>query len=142
MIKYKLKCADCFKAFDSWFSTSKEFDRIRKLKLLNCNFCKSKNVDKTIMSPNLKSKSSNELNINIKKNFKELKREIRNYQNFVKKNFRYVGDNFAYEARSIHYSKKKSDKGIFGRAKINEIKELKEEGIKTQLIPWFKDKEN
>ena len=142
MIKYKLKCADCFKAFDSWFSTSKEFDRIRKLKLLNCNFCKSKNVDKTIMSPNLKSKSSNKLNINIKKNFKELKREIRNYQNFVKKNFRYVGDNFAYEARSIHYSKKKSDKGIFGRAKINEIKELKEEGIKTQLIPWFKDKEN
>ena len=67
MIKYKLKCADCFKAFDSWFSTSKEFDRIRKLKLLNCNFCKSNNVDKTIMSPNLKSKSSNELNINIKK---------------------------------------------------------------------------
>ena len=59
------------------------------------------------MSPNLKSKSSNELNINIKKNFKELKREIRNYQNFVKKNFRYVGDNFAYEARSIHYSKKR-----------------------------------
>ena len=93
------------------------------------------------MAPNLKSKNSNEININ-QNNFKELKKQIRNYQNFIKKNFKYVGDSFAYEARSIHYSNKKGDKGIFGRAKIKDIKELKEEGINTQVLPWFKDKEN
>ena len=141
MIKYKLKCKKCTKSFDSWFSSSIEFERIKKLKLLNCNFCKSKNIDKTLMAPNLKSKNSNEININTN-NFKELKKQIRNYQNFIKKNFKYVGDSFAYEARSIHYSNKKGGKGIFGRAKIKDIKELKEEGINTQVLPWFEDKEN
>ena len=141
MIKYKLKCKKCTKSFDSWFSSSIEFERIKKLKLLNCNFCKSKNIDKTLMAPNLKSKNSDEININTN-NFKELKKQIRNYQNFIKKNFKYVGDSFAYEARSIHYSNKKGGKGIFGRAKIKDIKELKEEGIDTQVLPWFQDKEN
>ena len=141
MIKYKLQCTKCTKSFDSWFGSSKEFERIKKLKLLNCNFCKSKNIDKTLMAPNLKSNNSNEININ-ENNFKELKKQIRNYQNFIKKNFKYVGDSFAYEARSIHYSNKKGGKGIFGRAKIKDIKELKEEGIDTQVLPWFQDKEN
>ena len=141
MIKYKLQCKKCTKSFDSWFGSSKEFERIKKLRLLNCNFCKSKNIDKTLMAPNLKSKNSNEININ-ENNFKELKKQIRNYQNFIKKNFKYVGDSFAYEARSIHYSNKKGGKGIFGRAKIKDIKELKEEGIDTQVLPWFQDKEN
>ena len=40
------------------------------------------------------------------------------------------------------YSNKKDGKGIFGRAKIKDIKELKEEGINTQVLPWFQDKEN
>ena len=64
------------------------------------------------------------------------------YQNFIKKNFDYVGNNFAHEARSIHYSEKKKDKGIYGTASNNEIKELKEEGIDAEIMPWFKDKNN
>ncbi len=141
MIKYKLKCKKCTKTFDSWFSSSKEFERIKKLKMLNCNYCKSKNIDKTLMAPNLKSKNSDEANIN-ENNIKRLKKQIRNYQNFIKKNFKYVGDRFVYEARSIHYSNKKVGKAIYGRAKIKDIKELKEEGINTQVLPWFEDKEN
>ena len=141
MIKYKLKCKKCTKTFDSWFSSSREFERIKKLKMLNCNYCKSKNIDKTLMAPNLKSKNSDEANIN-ENNIKELKKQIRNYQNFIKKNFKYVGDSFVYEARSIHYSNKKVGKAIYGRAKIQDIKELKEEGINTQVLPWFEDKEN
>ena len=141
MIKYKLKCKKCTKTFDSWFSSSREFERIKKLKMLNCNYCKSKNIDKTLMAPNLKSKNSDEANIN-ENNIKKLKKQIRNYQNFIKKNFKYVGDSFVYEARSIHYSNKKVGKAIYGRAKIKDIKELKEEGINTQVLPWFEDKEN
>ena len=141
MIKYKLQCKKCIKTFDSWFSSSREFERIKKLKMLNCNYCKSKNIDKTLMAPNLKSKNSNEVNIN-PNNIIELKKQIRIYQNFIKKNFKYVGDRFAYEARSIHYSNKKGRKGIFGRANIKDIKELKEEGINTQVLPWLEDKEN
>ena len=141
MIKYKLNCKTCLKIFDSWFSSSKEFDRIKKLKLLNCNNCKSNNIEKTLMAPNIKKNNTGDKFVSIKK-IKDLKKQIRNYQNFIRKNFKYVGDNFSFEARSIHYSNKKSPKGIYGKAKIKEIRELNEEGINTQLVPWFNDKEN
>ena len=76
------------------------------------------------------------------KNNKNVKKKLREYQKFVKENFEYVGENFAYEARSIHYSKKKSKKNIFGKASIEDVKELKEEGIETSTIPWIEDTEN
>ena len=53
-----------------------------------------------------------------------------------------MGDNFAYEARSIHYNEKKKEKGIYGTASKKDIKELKEEGIDAQMIPWVEDKKN
>ena len=39
------------------------------------------------------------------KNIKKQKNVILKYQKFIKKNFDYVGESFAYEARSIHYQK-------------------------------------
>ena len=67
---------------------------------------------------------------------------ISQYQEFIKKNFNYVGENFAYEARSIHYKNKKSSKGIYGTATKEDLKELKEEGIEAEMIPWIKDSTN
>ena len=63
------------------------------------------------------------------------------YQEFIKKNFDYVGENFAYEARSIHYKNKKA-KRIYGTATKEDLKEIKEEGIETEIIPWIKDNTN
>ena len=79
-----------------------------------------------------------------KKNFKEseINKKIKDYQKFIKNNFQYVGKNFAYEARSIHYGGKKKKKGIYGTASKQDLKELKEEGINTQMIPWVEDKNN
>ena len=71
-----------------------------------------------------------------------IKKTIKGYQKFIKDNFRYVGENFAYEARTIHYDKKKNTKGIYGKASKNDIRELKEEGIETQIIPWLQDNDN
>ena len=67
---------------------------------------------------------------------------ILEYQQFIKKNFEYVGENFVYEARSIHYKNKKNKKNIYGTAKKEDLKELKEEGIETEMIPWIKDTTN
>ena len=53
-----------------------------------------------------------------------------------------MGDNFLYEARSVHYNNKKRSKGIYGKASIKEVKELTEEGIETEMIPWINDNEN
>jgi Uncharacterized protein conserved in bacteria len=141
MIKYCLKCNDCSLEFESWFSSSKEFDRLKKLKYLNCQNCNSIKIEKSLMSPNLKNTKKKLIDQNGQK-FKEVKNKLRNYQKFVKENFEFVGDNFAYEARSIHYNKKNEKKGIYGKASPQEVKELNNEGIETALIPWIKDKEN
>ena len=142
MIKYQLICNDCNLVFDSWFASSKEFERLKKKKFLSCHKCNSIQIEKSLMKPNVLNKHkihrepiSKNVNLNIKKTIKE-------YQNFIKKNLDYVGSNFAYEARSIHYDKKKRKKGIFGKASKEDLAELKEEGIESQTIPWFDNKSN
>ena len=49
MIKYKLNCKDCAQSFDSWFATSKEYDRVKKMNLINCHNCNSTNIDKSLI---------------------------------------------------------------------------------------------
>ena len=142
MIKYKLVCKNCEYSFDSWFASSIEFEKLKNKKLLNCHNCDSKKVEKSLMAPQLIN-SSNLKDLEKKdKKFKEIKKKIKEYQKFIKNNFDYVGNNFAYEARSIHYNKKKKNKGIYGTASKNEIKELKEEGVEAEMIPWIEDKTN
>ena len=74
--------------------------------------------------------------------YKDIKNTVREYQKFINDNFEYVGNNFTYEARSMHYNKKKKEKGIYGTASKNDLKELKEEGIETHTLPWIEDKNN
>ena len=93
------------------------------------------------MTPNLTNTKNKSFYQNEKK-MKEVKYQLKKYQKFVKDNFEFVGDNFAYEARSIHYNKKKKKKGIYGNASSEEVQELKNEGIETEILPWIDDKEN
>ena len=141
MIKYCLKCKNCSLEFESWFGSSKEFDRLKKLKHLNCQNCNSTKIEKTLMTPNLTNSKNKSFYQNEKK-IKEVKYQLKKYQKFVKDNFEFVGDNFAYEARSIHYNKQKKKKGIYGNASSEEVQELKNEGIETEILPWIDDKEN
>ena len=142
MIKYRLVCKDCDTSFDSWFSSSKEYEKVKKLKHLNCHNCNSFKVEKTLMSPNVLNSKGKIVTISKNKKFSKIKSKIKEYQKFIKKNFNYVGDNFAYEARSIHYNKDKKSQGIYGNASSEEISDLRDEGIDTEVIPWFKDNEN
>ena len=57
MIKYNLLCK-CGQTFESWFSGSAEYDVLRKKKLINCIYCDSTSIKKSIMSPNLFGKSN------------------------------------------------------------------------------------
>ena len=142
MIKYKLACNNCDLTFDSWFASSKEFEKLKKKKLLVCHICNSSKVDKTLMAPGLVNSKKN-LNTSLElTKYKNAKETIKNYQKFIKDNFKYVGENFAYEARSIHYEEKNKSKGIYGNASKKDLIELKEEGINTQMIPWIEDKNN
>ena len=142
MIKYKLICKNCEYSFDSWFASSREFEKLKKKNFLNCLKCNSKKIQKSLMAPKLmNSFSSKKLNSEVLR-FKEFNKKLKEYQNFIKKNFDYVGKNFAYEARSIHYNENKRKKGIYGSASKKDIKELKEEGLETEILPWVEDKSN
>ena len=142
MIKYRLICQDCETTFDSWFSSSKEYERLKKKNFLNCHICNSLSVEKTLMTPSVFTlKNNSKVDDQIQRH-KIIKETISKYQEFVKKNFDYVGENFAYEARSAHYKNKKNSKGIYGTATKEDLKELKEEGIETELMPWIKDNMN
>ena len=142
MIKYQLTCNNCNLVFDSWFASSKEFEKLKKRRLLNCHKCNSVQIEKSLMKPNVLNRSKVQKELPLKENNLSIKKTIKEYQNFIKKNFDYVGSNFAYEARNIHYDKRKRNKGIFGNASKKDIIELNEEGIETQSIPWFEDKNN
>ena len=50
MIKYNLKCHNDHE-FESWFSNSEEFEKLNKKNLLECIYCSSKNIKKSIMAP-------------------------------------------------------------------------------------------
>ena len=142
MIKYKLVCNDCEVTFDSWFGSSKEYEKLKKKKFLVCHNCNSQKIEKTLMSPQLigsKKKSKDSTDI---AKYDNIKKTIKDYQKFIKHNFKYVGENFSNEARSIHYDKKDQSKGIYGKATIKEVKELEEEGIETEMVPWVDNQEN
>ena len=141
MIKYSLICKKCDLTFESQFGSSKEYEKLKKRKLLNCHNCNSLNVDKSLMAPSINKKNYNKNQKYLKK-YKKIKKMINEYQSFIKNNFEYVGENFAYEARSIHYNNKKIKKGIYGTASKKDLKELKEEGIDAEMIPWVENKNN
>ena len=76
MIKYNLLCKKCDLAFDSWFASSKEYDKLKRKKLINCHSCGSLKVEKSLMAPKLISK-----NFSIKNE----KKDLIKYQKIKKK---------------------------------------------------------
>ena len=109
MIKYNLIC-ECGQTFESWFSSSTEYDSLKKKKLINCIYCHNTAVQKSVMSPNLSSKSNKA--IKKTKLEKKIKKQLLDFRKYIEKNCENVGKNFSREARNIHYDKK-SSKGIY-----------------------------
>jgi hypothetical protein len=134
MIKYNLKCNHEHE-FESWFSSSSEFDNLKKKKLLECIFCSSKKINKSIMAPNISGiKDNNEIN-DFNKSLKNEKKKLLQLRKFVENNFEYVGNDFSSKVREVYYDKKRK-KTIYGTTTPEERKELEEEGIDLLSIPW------
>ena len=140
MIKYLLKCKNKHE-FESWFSESKEFEKLKKKKLMECIFCHSKDIEKSIMSPNIVGKENNIQKKFNNKEFNKVKKSLIETRKFFEKNFQFVGDKFPNEVREIYYNKNKN-KNIYGTVTSEEKLELEEEGIELANIPWLNKKEN
>ena len=91
------------------------------------------------MAPNLPSKS-NKISKGAKLD-RDIKKQLLDVRKYIEKNCKNVGENFAQEARSIHYDKKTS-RGIYGKATPEETSELLGEGIEVATIPWIDKSEN
>ena len=140
MIKYNLKCKNKHE-FESWFLDSKEFEKLKSKKMIECIFCKTKSVEKSIMAPSVLNQEQKQKNQKSIKYIKKIQKDLLKARNFVEKNFEYVGSNFPREVRNVYYDKRKN-KNIYGKATPEETQELEEEGIELTAIPWIDNKKN
>jgi len=135
MIKYNLKCKNHHE-FESWFSDSNEFDKLNKKKLLECIYCSSKKIQKSIMAPMISGKKlEKDVSSFLDKKLSNEKNELLKIREYIEQNFEFVGDKLSQKARDVYYDKK-TKKRIYGTATPKERDELEEEGIDLLSIPW------
>ena len=135
MIKYNLKC-DNNHEFESWFSDSNEFNKLNKKKLLECIYCSSNKIQKSIMSPMVSGIKLNEDKMSLlDQKLLHEKNQLIKLRKHIEKNFEFVGDKFSEKVRDVYYDKE-TKKSIYGTTTPEEKKELEEEGIDLLSIPW------
>ena len=136
MIKFDLICENEH-IFEASFDDSRSYEIQRKKKLIECSFCMSNKVTKSVMAPNVSSKSNktNKIKKNQDKMFANYNKQMTKIKKEIEENFTYVGKKFPEEARKIHYGEK-DEKPIYGEATEKESKELVEEGISLVKLPF------
>ena len=135
MIKYNLKCENDHE-FESWFSDSQEYDKLDKKKLLECIYCSSNRIKKSIMSPMISGKKLNSDSFNIfDRKLLDDRDKLLKLRRYVENNFEFVGNKLSKKVREVYYDKK-NNKSIYGTTTSKERDELAEEGIDLLSIPW------
>ena len=146
MIRFDLICANDHE-FDSWFASNDAFDQQKFSGLVTCPYCNSDKVEKQLMSPgipiknNRRSTDQAQLLANSDPKIKQLADNIRKMRKMISENAENVGDNFAEEARKIHYQEKPA-RGIYGQASFEDAKSLLEEGIDVMPLPDLPEDNN
>jgi hypothetical protein len=147
MIRYDLQC-DKGHTFDGWFSNSDAYDKQVGRRQVECIVCGSVKIEKQIMAPGIPAKSNRQSDIAqpmvagpVDPRAQMMLHMMREFRAHVEKNAENVGDNFAEEARKIHY-KEKEARGIFGKATPIEAQELLEEGIDVHPLPVLPEDAN
>ena len=139
MIKYTLNCKNGHQ-FESWFSNSDSFEKLKKNRHLECAICRSKEVEKSLMAPRITSDSIEKKETLISAQ-SALEKEIKALKHKIKTTATDVGENFPIEARAMHYGEKE-EKPIIGKTTLDEARDLAEEGIPFVPVPWSDDKVN
>ena len=134
MIKYELKCRKDH-VFEAWFYDSATYDKQAAGGKVVCPVCNSRKVTKAPMAPRI-ARSKGERAADEAKQMAAAMKVLAELRDHVEKNADYVGEQFAEEARKIHYGE--ADKrNIYGEASKEEARELVEEGIDVAVIPWI-----
>jgi hypothetical protein len=133
MIRYALHC-EAGHGFEAWFGTSADYDDQAARGLVECPDCGSRAVSKQIMAPAVAGtrKSSPAPDpVKMQGMMMQMAREVRSH---VERNFDYVGDAFAREARDIHEGRSEK-REIYGEATPAEVRRLKDDGVPCAPLP-------
>jgi hypothetical protein len=130
MILFDLRCKDGH-AFEAWFRDSAAYEDQAAAGDLACPVCGSAEVSKALMAPAVNSRPK--IDVAQAAGAMQLWRRV---QNHIEKNFDHVGSRFAEEARKIHHGEAEK-RSIYGEATKAEAKELRDEGIDVNQIPWL-----
>ncbi|MDX1292398.1 MAG: DUF1178 family protein [Hyphomonas sp.] len=131
MIRYALACSDCDHDFEAWFASSSAFDDQSSRGLVTCALCGGSNVTKQIMAPSVRTSERREAEPDEAAMAREFLRKARDH---VARNFDYVGEDFAEEARSMYYGEA-SSRPIWGETTPEESEALREEGVPAAPLP-------
>ena len=139
MILFDLKCAKDH-VFEAWFKDGDTFTVLSKTGEIVCPLCASRDITKAPMAPQLARRrsdegpSSNSAPDPEAEHFAAAKQVIEALHHKVEENCDYVGENFADEARKIHYGEVEK-RGIYGEATDMEAGDLEDEGIEFHRLP-------
>jgi hypothetical protein len=133
MIRYALTC-DHDHDFEGWFGSSADYDDQQARGLLECPVCASKAVQKQIMAPAVAGTKRTLRDLEPAKMQAMMMEAAGRIRRHVEENFDDVGDGFAKEARAIHEGRAE-DRGIYGQASPQEVRELVEDGVPVAAMP-------
>ncbi len=133
MIKYRLICANEHE-FDGWFADMAAYDGQKADGLLACPHCDNKEIAKAIMAPAIGKKS------NSQEAAEGMRAMMQKMTAHVEENFDYVGNEFAEEARKIHYGET-AERDIYGETSLEEARDLLDEGVPVAPLPGVNEKQ-
>lgn len=141
MILYQLKCQRGH-AFEAWFLNGATYDSQQASGDVSCPHCGTTGVTKAPMAPNIPRRPSDSSEApGVERRAREVAEEILEavdgLRQEVEKNCDYVGDEFAEEARRIHYGEVE-ERGIYGEASDDEAEDLDDEGVEFFRVPFFR----
>jgi len=151
MIRYALIC-DNDHEFESWFKDSAGFDALNSKKLIECPACTSTKISKQIMSPKVQrtdlvpteqewippTAQSSEL---LSPEDLEMRQKLAEIRQRMTEDSEDVGSRFTEEARKMHFGDIEQ-RPIYGRASLEEARELIEDGVGILPIPPAFDERN
>ncbi|MEL6661954.1 MAG: DUF1178 family protein [Pseudomonadota bacterium] len=130
MIKYALTCSACEADFEAWFASSSAYDDQKGRGLVTCAICGSPDVSKQIMAPAVAGTKRTVATMPDDM----VQKFVAKAKAHVAKNFDYVGDKFADEARAMYYGET-DERAIWGATTPDEAKALEDEGVPAAPLP-------
>lgn len=135
MILFELRCAHDHH-FEGWFKDGAAYDAQVAAGEVACPVCGDTEVSKAIMAPRLNKATGQSLDA--QGAAQEMRRMLVDLRQKIEQTCDYVGDQFADEARKIHYGDVE-ERPIYGETSAEQAAELEEEGIAVARVPWLRD---